>query len=66
MIGGIRKVVGKYLGYHCTSEDVKKAMDFTFLERKIKMISGVRIRSYNGTQFVSRTVELFLIVQHRT
>ncbi len=66
MIGGIRNVIAKYLGYHCTSDDVKKAMDFTFLDREIKMISGVRIRSDNGTQFASRTVELFLIVQHRT
>ena len=55
-----REVVGKYLGYHCTSEDVKKTMDFAFLDRGIERISLVRIRSDNGTQFVSRTVELFL------
>ena len=55
-----REVVGKYLGYHCTSDDVKKIMDFTFLDRGIERISHVRIRSDNGTQFVSRTVELFL------
>jgi putative transposase len=55
-----REVVGKYLGYHCTSDDVKKAMDFAFLDRGIERISHVRIRSDNGTQFVSRTVELFL------
>ena len=35
-------------------------MDFTFLDRGIERISHVRIRSDNGTQFVSRTVELFL------
>ena len=55
-----REVVGKYLGYHCTSDDVKKAMDFAFLDRGIERISHVRIRSDNGTQFVGRTVELFL------
>ncbi len=55
-----REVVGKYLGYHCTSYDVKMAMDFAFLDRGVREISKVRIRSDNGTQFVSRTVELFL------
>ena len=50
-----REVVGKYIGYHCTSQDVKRTMDFAFLDRGI---SGVRIRSDNGTQFVSRMVEL--------
>jgi putative transposase len=55
-----REVVGKYLGYHCTSDDVKKAIDFAFLDPGIERISHVRIRSDNGTQFVSRTVELFL------
>ncbi|EQD32397.1 integrase, catalytic region, partial [mine drainage metagenome] len=55
-----REVVGKYLGYHCTSQDVKKTIDFSFLERGIQAISRVRIRSDNGTQFVSRIVELFL------
>ena len=55
-----REVVGKYLGYHYTSDDVKKAMDFAFLDRGIEMISRVRIRSDNGTQFVSRMVELLL------
>ena len=55
-----REVVGKHLGYHCTSHDVKKAMDFAFLDRGLEAISGVRIRSDNGTQFVSRIVELSL------
>ncbi len=58
-----REVVGKYLGYHCTSYDVKMAMDFAFLDRGVHAISGVRIRSDNGTQFVSRMVELFLSSQ---
>lgn len=55
-----REVVGKYPGYHCTSDDVKKTMDFAFLDRGIERVSHVRIRSDNGTQFVGRTVELFL------
>ena len=55
-----REVVGKHLGYHCSSRDVKMAMDFAFLERGIQAISKVRIRSDNGTQFTSRIVDLFL------
>jgi putative transposase len=55
-----REVVGKYMGYHCTSQDVKTAIDFAFLDRGIMQIKNVRIRSDNGTQFVSRIVELFL------
>ena len=54
------EVAGKYLGYHCTSDDVKKAMDFAFLDLGIVKVSHVRIRSDNGTQTVSRTVKLFL------
>lgn len=59
-----REVVGKHLGYHCTSSDVKMAMDFAFMDRGIEAISSVRIRSDNGTQFVSRIVELFLASSH--
>jgi putative transposase len=55
-----REVVGRHIGYHCTSDDVNKAMDFAFLDRGIERISHVRIRSDNGSQFVSRTVKLFL------
>ena len=55
-----REVVAKYLGHHCTSSDVRRAMDFAFMDRGINAISKVRIRSDNGTQFVSRIVELFL------
>ena len=55
-----REVVGKYIGYHCTSQDVKMAIDFAFLDRGIMQIRNVRIKSDNGTQFVSRIVELFL------
>ncbi len=36
------------------------SMDFTFLDRGMEAISGVRIRSDNGTLFVSRMVEMFL------
>jgi putative transposase len=39
-------------------------MDFAFLKRGIHAISRVRIRSDNGTQFVSRIVELFLSSSH--
>ena len=35
-------------------------MNFAFMNRGINAISKVRIRSDNGTQFVSRIVELFL------
>ena len=55
-----REVVGHYMGCHCTSRDVKMAMDFAFLDRGVKSVSRVRIRSDNGTQFVSRMVEQFL------
>ena len=55
-----REVVGKYLGYHCTSSDVRRTMDFAFMDRGTNAISKVRIRSDNGTQFISRIVELFL------
>ena len=55
------QVVGKYLGYHCTSDGVKKAVDLAFLDRGIERISHVRIRSDNGTQFVTRTVKFYLL-----
>lgn len=55
-----REVVGHYIGYHCTSLDVKMAMDFALLDRGVNAMSKVRIRSDNGTQFVSRVVEQFL------
>ena len=54
------EVVGKHIGYHCTSQDVKMAIDFAFLDRGIMQIKNVRIRSDNGTQFTSRIVDLFL------
>ena len=54
------EVVGKHIGYHCTSQDVKMAIDFAFLDRGIMQIKNVRIRSDNVTRHVSRIVELFL------
>ncbi len=48
------------MGYHCTSQDVKMAIDFAFLDRGIMKIKNVRIRSDNVTRYVSRIVELFL------
>ena len=59
-----REVVGKHIGYHCSSQKVKMAIDFAFLDRGIMQIKNVRIRSDNGTQFVSRMVELFLSSSH--
>ena len=55
-----REVVGKHIGYHCSSQDVKMAIDFAFLDRGIMHIKNVRIRSDNVTRHVSRIVELFL------
>ena len=55
-----REVVGKYMGYHFTSQDVKTTIDFAFLDRGIMQIKNVRIRSDNVTRHVSRIVERFL------
>ena len=48
------------MGYHCSSQKVKTAIDFAFLDRGIMQIKNVRIRSDNFTRNVSRIVELFL------
>ena len=48
------------MGYHCTSQDVKMAIDFAFLDRGIMQIKNVRIRSDNVIQYDSRIVELVL------
>ena len=48
------------MGYHCSSQKVKTAIDFAFLDRGIMQIKNVRIRSDNFTRHVSRIVELFL------
>jgi putative transposase len=55
-----REVVGHYLGYHCTGKDVKETMASAFDGRGLENISGVRMRSDNGTQFICNTVENFL------
>lgn len=55
-----REVVGHYLGCHCTGNDVKNTMIEAFDKRGINNISGIRMRSDNGTQFISNIVEDFL------
>ena len=55
-----REVVGHYLGYHCTGKDVKETMMKAFDKRGLDNISGIRMRSDNGTQFICNTVEKFL------
>ena len=55
-----REVVGYYLGYHCTGNDVKNTMMEAFDKRGINNISGIKMRSDNGTQFICNTVEDFL------
>ena len=55
-----REIVGHYLGYHCTGKDVKETMAYAFDQRGLEHISGVRMRSDNGTQFICNTVENFL------
>ncbi|QRF76486.1 putative transposase OrfB [Thermoplasmatales archaeon] len=55
-----REMVGHYLGYHCTGNDVKETMMNAFDQRGLDNISGVRLRSDNGTQFICNTVENFL------
>ena len=55
-----REVVGHYLGYHCTGNDVRETMEFAFDRRGLENISDVRMRSDNGTQFICNTVENFL------
>ena len=54
------EVVGKHIGYHCSFQKVKMAIDFAFLDRGLIQIKNVRIRSDNVTRHVSRIVELFL------
>ena len=55
-----REVVGKYIGYHCSSLNPNIAIDFSFLDRGIMQKKNVHIRSDNFTRHVSRIVELFL------
>jgi putative transposase len=46
------------IGYHCTGNDVKDTMMIAFDQRGLDSISGIRMRSGNGTRF--NTVENFL------
>ena len=55
-----REIVGHYIGYHCTGNDVKETMMIAFDQRGLDSISGIRMRSDNGTQFICNTVENFL------
>ncbi|MGC8506605.1 MAG: transposase, partial [Thermoplasmata archaeon] len=55
-----REVVGHYIGYHCTGNHVKETMMIAFDQRGLESISGIRMRSDNGTQFICNTVENFL------
>jgi len=55
-----REVVGHCIGYHCTGNDVKDTIMRAFDHRGLDNISGVRMRSDNGTQFICNTVENFL------
>jgi len=55
-----REVVGHYIGYHCTGNDVKETMMIAFDQRGLDSISGIRMRSDNGTQFICNIVENFL------
>ncbi|KQB35121.1 DDE-type integrase/transposase/recombinase [Acidiplasma aeolicum] len=55
-----REVVGHYLGCHCTGNDVKNTMINAFDKRGINNISGIKMRSDNGTQFICNIVEAFL------
>jgi len=55
-----REAVGHYIEYHCTGNDVKDTMMIAFDQRGLDSISGIRMRSDNGTQLICNTVENFL------
>lgn len=61
-----REVVGKHLRYHCTSQDVKMAMDFAFLDRGISGISGVRIGISNMREYIPPLQRRMHILSHST
>ena len=44
-----REIVGHYFGYHCTERDVKETMMIAFDKRGLESVSGIRMRSNNGT-----------------
>ena len=56
----IPEVAGYYLGYHCTGNDVKNTRMEAFDKRGLNNISGIKMRSDNGTQFICNIVESFL------
>ena len=43
------EIVGHYFGYHCTDRDVKETMMIAFDKRGLESVSGIRMRSDNGT-----------------
>jgi len=55
-----RGVLDPYLGYHYTGNDVKNTMMGALYKRGINNISGIKMRSNDGTQFISNIVESFL------
>ena len=44
-----REIVGHYIGYHCTDRDVKETMMIALDQRGLESVSGIRMRSNNGT-----------------
>ena len=44
-----REIVGHYIGYHCSDRDVKETMMIAFDKRGLESVSGIRMRSNNGT-----------------
>ena len=54
------EIVGHYIGYYGNGSDVKETMMIAFDERVLDNISGIRMRSDNGTQFICNTVEKFI------
>jgi putative transposase len=54
------EVVGKYIAYHCTSINVKMAIDFAFLDRGVMQIKNLHIRRANVNCYISKIVELYL------
>jgi len=55
-----REIVGHYIEYHCTGNDVKYTTMTAFDHRGLDSISGIHMRSDNGTRFICNTVENFL------
>jgi len=60
-----REAVSHYFGYYCTGNDVEDTMMTAFDHRGLDNISGVRMRSDNGTQFICNTVENLLSMMNK-